>query len=478
MAPTLQYFSIMSNPLPVFAIAFLMLISACKNGEDPVVMQIDPDEQYSGGANATTFDFGQNAFGGEVDGLTAQEEGFFVTGNSFFRSNWVSAPASVQTLDGLGPVFNAISCGSCHFKDGRAKPPATPEEALNGLLFRLSIPGTDAHGGPLGDPVYGGQLQDKAILNVQNEARVKVSYQEISGQYPDGTMYSLRKPIYEFSDLNYGPFASGIMYSPRIAPQMPGLGLLEIVPEATILAFADESDLDQNGISGKANRVWDAGLQQTVLGRFGWKANQPNLAQQTAGAFNGDLGITSDLFPQDHLTPTQQLQYPNIPNGGNPEIVQDIFNKVVHYTQTLAVPARRDYDQPTVLMGKQLFQDIQCASCHRPQMNTGTSGSISALHNQKIWPFTDLLLHDMGSDLADGRPDYLASGTEWRTAPLWGIGLIQTVNGHSFLLHDGRARNIEEAILWHGGEAEKSRDNFKKLSQTDRVALLKYVESL
>jgi len=464
--------------LLIFCIAIPLLFSACKKGIDPTIAQVEPEEQYAGGVNGTTFDIGQNAFGGQVNGMSSEQNGFFVTGNSFFRSNWVSAPASVQTLDGLGPIFNAISCGSCHFKDGRAKPPGQPEEPLNGLLFRLSIPGTDAHGGSLGDPVYGGQLQDKAILNVQNEARVRVTYQETAGQYPDGTAYSLRQPLYEFIDLNYGPLASGLMFSPRIAPQMPGLGLLEIVPASDILAFADENDADQNGVSGRPNQVWDANSQQVVLGRFGWKANQPNLAQQTAGAFNGDLGITSNLFPQDHLSPTQQQQYPNVPNGGTPEIPDDIFHKVVHYTQTLAVPVRRDHDDVTVLRGKFLFNQINCTGCHRPEMNTGTGGNIAALHNQKIWPYTDLLLHDMGSGLADNRPDFLATGTEWRTAPLWGIGLIPTVNGHSFLLHDGRARNVEEAILWHGGEAEKSRDAFKALSHSDRLALIRFVESL
>lgn len=468
----------MIKRLLTYLLIAIAAFASCKKSGDNGLASVEQDEQYAGGSNGTTFDFGQNAFGGELSGMTAAQEGFFVTGNSFFRSNWVSAPASVQSLDGLGPIFNAISCGSCHFKDGRAQPPASPEDGLNGLLFRLSIPGTDAHGGPLGDPVYGGQLQDKAILNVLPEAGVRVSYQELGGQYPDGASYSLRQPVYEFTSLNYGDFAPSWMYSPRIAPQMPGLGLLEIVPESDILAFADENDADHNGISGKANRVWDANAQQTVLGRFGWKANQPSLKQQTAGAFNGDLGITSNLFPQDHLSPTQQQQYPNVPNGGNPEISDEILDKVVSYTRTLAVPARRNHDEETVLRGKFLFKALNCDACHRPTLNTGNGGEIIALQNQKIWPYTDLLLHDMGEALADQRPDYLATGTEWRTPPLWGIGLIQTVNGHSYLLHDGRARNIEEAILWHGGEAETSRENFKKLNKEDRAALLKFVESL
>ena len=390
-----------------------------------------------------------------MDGLTFEQSGFFVTGNSFFRSNWVTAPASVQSLDGLGPIFNAISCGSCHFKDGRAAPPNSPDAPLNGLLFRLSIPGTDIHGGPLGDPVYGGQFQDKAILNVQNEGRVRVSYTELPGEYPDGTPYSLRVPVYEFYDLHYGDLAAGWMYSPRIAPQVPGLGLLEIVPESDLLLLVDEDDADGDGISGRPNYVWDVEKQQLVFGRFGWKANQPSLLQQTAGAFNGDIGITTSLFPNDHLSPTQQQLYPNIPNGGSPELSDELLNKVVSYMRTLSVPARRDHDKEKILRGKYLFSELNCSGCHTPQLNTGSGGQIEALKNQKIWPYTDLLLHDMGPDLADGRPDYLATGSEWRTPPLWGIGLLQTVNGHTFLLHDGRAPKHRRSnpVAWRRGGA-------------------------
>lgn len=451
---------------------------ACKKDNPNPVAPVDGDEQYTGGRNATTFDFGENAFGISVKGMTAEQDGFFITGNSLFRSNWVTAPASVQTLDGLGPIFNDISCGSCHFKDGRAKPPETPDDPLRGLLFRLSIPGADVHGRPLPEPAYGGQLQDKAILNVLPEALVRVDYEVLDGQYDDGTAYSLRKPVYTFHSKQYGEFAAGMMYSPRIAQQLPGLGLLEIVDEATILALADETDADGNGISGKPNYVWNEVLQASTLGRFGWKANQPSLLQQAAGAFNGDLGITSNLFPQDHLTPTQQPLYAQVPNGGTPEISDESLNKVKVYLQGLSVPARRDHLDREVLRGKLLFNELNCTACHRPQMTTGDGGEIDVLKNQKIWPYTDLLLHDMGVELADGRPDFLATGSEWRTPPLWGIGLVPVVNGHQYLLHDGRARNVEEAILWHGGEAASAQKAFKKLNQEDRAALIRFVESL
>ncbi len=463
---------------PICLILFFVLTGiACRDEQVPFA-PVETSEQYSGGQNFTTFDRSENAFGVQGKNLTPEQENNFVTGNSFFRSNWVSAPSSVQSLDGLGPIMNAISCGSCHFKDGRAQPPGAPDQALNGLLFRLSIPLEGLHGELQGDPVYGGQLQDKAILQVLPEAKVRVTYQEISGNYADGAGYSLRKPMYEFYNLQYGSFAAGWMYSPRIAPQMPGLGLLEIVPESDILAWADPEDLNRDGISGKPNYVWNEARKQSTLGRFGWKANQPDLLQQTAKAFNGDIGITTDLFPEDHLSPDQQQLYPNIPNGGAPELSAENLQKVVRYMQTLSVPARRNWDDPEVLRGKFQFTELKCDACHRSSMNTGNSGDITALQQQQIRPYSDLLLHDMGPELADNRPDFLATGSEWRTPPLWGIGMIPTVNNHTFLLHDGRARNIEEAILWHGGEAERSREDFKKISASDRAALIRFIESL
>jgi CxxC motif-containing protein (DUF1111 family) len=452
-----------------------LLILSCEQDHESV-LQAEENEEYSGGTYLTTFDVSENAFGHEAEDLSIGQETDFVVGNSIFRSNWVIAPASVQSLDGLGPMLNAISCSSCHFKDGRAKPPASTTEKLNGLLFRLSIPGVNVHGAPLDEPVYGGQFQEKSIAGVDAEGNVVVSYEEISGAYPDGTAYSLRVPKYEFNNLMFGEWSTNTMVSPRIAQQIPGLGLLENVAEETIISFADEFDADGDGISGKANYVWDEAKQQTVLGRFGWKANQPTILQQTAGAFNGDMGITSSVFSSDGLSATQREKY-SVPNGGEPEIENESLEKVVRYIQTLAVPARRDWKEQKVLIGKGLFNSLNCNKCHIPTMTTSNNSTFSVLNNQKIRPYTDMLLHDMGEGLADNRPDFNAAGNEWRTAPLWGIGMIKVVNGHTFLLHDGRARNIEEAILWHGGEAQTSTEEFKKLSSADREALIKFIES-
>jgi len=286
----------------------------------------------------------------------------------------------------------------------------------------------------------------------------------------------LRRPVYSLQNAAYGEPDPEMMISPRVANQMIGLGLLEAVPEEAILALADPDDRDGDGISGRPNYVRDVAGDRTVLGRFGWKANEPTVAQQTAGAFLGDMGITTPVFPEQNCTDAI-AGCATAADGGSPEIEPDDFQKVVLYASTLAVPARRDWDDPQVLQGKALFNEIGCTACHKPILATGAHPTIPALSNQTIRPYTDLLLHDMGEGLADGRPDYEADGREWRTPPLWGIGLIETVNGHTHFLHDGRARNLTEAILWHGGEAQAARDRFAVLGQTEREALLRFLNS-
>lgn len=456
----------------LLAVASTLLVSCEDISDSPLLAE--ENEELSGGVNFTTRDLSINAFGEMGKNLTSAEEGRFVTGNSFFRNNWVTAPASVASLDGLGPVLNAISCGSCHFKDGRAAPPLSENDELNGLLFRLSSPSSSDGL----DPNYGGQFQDKSIPKVNPEGKVRITYQEISGQYADGVSYSLRSPSYEFYGLNYGTMAEDVQVSPRIAQQMPGLGLLENVPESTILSFADENDLNQDGISGRPNYVYSVETGERMLGRFGWKANQGSIRLQVATAFHEDMGISSSIFSGDNFSPIQFQQYGQLPNGGDPEIEDANLIKVIDYVKTLAVPIRRDWKIDKVLKGKTIFTQLDCATCHQPSMQTGSNSEIVALNNQQIRPFTDLLIHDMGEGLADHRPDGLASGTEWRTAPLWGLGMISTVNSHTFLLHDGRARNIEEAILWHGGEAENAKQGFVNLTKVDREALLAFLNSL
>jgi CxxC motif-containing protein (DUF1111 family) len=436
----------------------------------------EPGEERTGG-DTTVFDSGRNAFSLAARNLHGERRDRFFVGNSFFNRGWVTAPSSTTAIDGLGPTFNANSCSSCHFKDGRGAPPQEAGEEFLGLLIRLSVPGRDEHGGPLPEPSYGGQFNHRSVLGVPAEGTSSVTYTEVPGAFADGTPYSLRRPSYSFGELAFGPMASDAMISPRVAPAMIGLGLIEAIGEESILALADPDDADGDGISGRPNYVFDVASGTTRLGRFGWKANQPSLMQQNAGAFVGDIGITSALFPEENCPPAQAECLAAV-DGGAPEITDDKLADVTYYAHTLAVPGRRDAEDPEVLRGKELFFSAGCESCHTSHWVTGELADFPEVSEQTIRPFTDLLLHDMGDELADGRPDFEADGNEWRTPPLWGIGLVRVVNDHTNFLHDGRARDLSEAILWHGGEAEASRDAFSSMSAADRAALIRFLESL
>ena len=355
------------------------------------------------------------------------------------------------------------------------------DEPFVSMLIRLSVPGADPHGGPLPEPRYGGQLQPVSIPGVPAEGKATVTYEEVAGSFADGEPYTLRRPRYAIADPGYGPLAPDVLMSPRVGSHLVGLGLLEAIAEETLRELADPDDRDGDGISGRPNVVWDHVNQRPALGRFGWKANQPSLRQQTAGAFNGDIGITSSLFPSESCTSAQEacLLAPRAEAGNEaPQLSESFLKSVTSYVSTLAVPARRHADDPAVRRGKAVFAELGCAGCHTPVLSTGVHPELPELSQQKIRPFTDLLLHDMGPELADGRPDYEASGSEWRTPPLWGLGLVQAVNRHRYLLHDGRARGFAEAILWHGGEGERSRAAFERRPKVDREALIMFLESL
>lgn len=450
--------------------ALILILAACGDND---IGGYEQGEELSGG-ETTVFDEGANAFSLAARNLIGDRRDKFFVGNSFFKRAWVTAPSSTSGVDGLGPTYNATSCAACHFKDGRGAPPQEPGEEFLGLLVRLSVPGPD---GPVDDPIYGGQFNHKSIVGVPAEGKSSVTYVEVPGEFGDGTPYSLRKPTYEFTDLAFGPFGDGIMFSPRTGNAMIGLGLLEALSEDSILAAADENDADGDGISGRPNYVFDVRSQSTKLGRFGWKANQPSLEQQVSGAFNGDIGVTSELFPNQNCPPAQ-TECVASPDGGGPEIAKDKIDEVTYYSQLLAVPARRNFEDPEVLRGKRMFHEAGCASCHSPKLVTGDFPDIPEISNQTIFPYTDMLLHDVGAELADGRPDFLADGNEWRTPPLWGIGLVHVVNKHTNFMHDGRARDLSEAILWHGGEAEAAREAYRLMPESDREAMLRFLESL
>jgi len=453
-------------------------LSACGEGGAPVVEPDEPDplEALGGGDTTNRLLFGSNAFTLPAANLDAASKAAFFTGNSFFNLAWVAAPSSTTARDGVGPIFNARSCSTCHFKDGRGRPPLDETEPLEGLLLRLSIPGTGPHGAPVPDPVYGGQFQPFALPDVPAEGKVRIRYDEVPGTFADSETYSLRRPRYELVDLAYGPLDPQVRLSPRVAPAMIGLGLLEAVPEDEIVARVDENLAVGDGIVGKVNRVWDSTAGEVRIGRFGWKAEEPSVRQQSAGAFQGDMGITSSLAPTEPCT-SAQSECLDSPSGGEPEIDDESFDKVVLYSQTLAVPERAGWNEPQVLRGRALFREASCSRCHVPRHRTGEH-EVAALSHQVIWPYTDLLLHDMGEDLSDDRPVFGATGREWRTPPLWGIGRVRQVNRHELFLHDGRARGFAEAILWHGGEAEGAREAFRHMPKDDRAALIAFLESL
>ncbi len=460
--------------LPVVLI--LSLTSCQKDLKTSPAIVTDEGEVFSAGPG-TVFNDGPNAFGFQIDGLQGDDELRFFVGNSFFNQNWVQAPSSTTARDGLGPLFNSRACSGCHFKDGRGRPPLFAGEKGTGLLYRITKAARTINGQQSGDLHYGGQLQDRGISGVNAEGTMALSYQTLTGQFADGTDYILHQPQYQITDLAYGSLEANTHISPRVANQVIGLGFLEAISESQLLSWSDPDDLDGDGISGRPNYVWSDVEQKRTVGRFGWKANQPDILQQTAAAFNGDMGITTWVYPDENCANGQQA-CADAPNGGTPEIENDDLDKVVLYVRSLAVPARRNIDKPEVKAGKVLFNQIGCAKCHLPKLITGDHPEMEAFSNRTIRPYTDLLLHDMGPGLADGIEDYEASGSEWRTPPLWGIGLFSVVNDHTRYLHDGRAHNLMEAVLWHGGEASASRQKVLELSTAERDQLIQFLESL
>ncbi|MEE5113417.1 di-heme oxidoredictase family protein [Pseudomonas alliivorans] len=466
------------------ALLTTLVVSACDDA--PRFTHAEPGEALSGGS-ATVKKSDQNAFSLPSANLSPVRRLDFSVGNSFFRSPWVIAPSTTTARDGLGPLFNTNACQNCHIKDGRGHPPEAGDNNAVSMLVRLSIPDDPAfadliqRNGVLPEPNYGGQLQDMANPGVTPEGKVRVEYDALTVKFRDGTAVKLRQPTLRITQLGYGPMHPDTHVSARIAPPMIGLGLLEAIPDEAVLANADPDDKNGDGISGRANWVWDDAQQKVVMGRFGWKAGQPNLNQQNMHAFSGDMGLTTSLRRFDDCTPTQSdcLAAPN-GNGpdGEPEVSDNILRLVEFYTRNLGVPARRNVDDPQVLAGKSLFFQAGCQQCHVPSFKTRADAAEPELANQEIRPYTDLLLHDMGDGLADNRTEFQATGREWRTPPLWGLGLTAAVNGHTQMLHDGRARNAMEAILWHGGEAQAAQRQVLAFNAEQRKALLAFLNSL
>lgn len=439
----------------------LLLLAACDSftRDAPSVEAYDP--ALAGGAT-TLFRATPESFTAPAPNLDGAQLELHLVGDFEFDKKFVASPADIN--GGLGPLFNRTSCTSCHGKNGRN----TPAESL---LLRVSS-GNDFMGRPMDVPGFGLQIQDRAVPGTIPEALVAIEYEELPGSFPDGEPYSLRRPTYRLENLAR-PLPAGTFISPRMARPVFGLGLLEAVPESSLEQIA-EVQAANGEVTGRINYVWDRQSASFQVGRFGWKANEPNLRQQTADAYRNDMGVTSPLIMDE--TSVESGYDDNL--GDDPEISNAILDQVTFYVQSLAVPAARDVDTYRVERGRMLFEAIGCASCHQPRLHTGMHPLLPEVSNQTIFPYTDLLLHDMGEGLADDRDDFGATGREWRTPPLWGIGLTELVNQHTFLLHDGRARDLTEAILWHGGEAQLSRDRFHVLSPSERSELLAFIESL
>lgn len=439
---------------PLFITLLAALLSSC-GGSSSSTEPAQPTQHWlPPGGNATAQGSSTTAFLQFAPGLSLAEKAQVARGRELFVAEWEPAISSRPTIDGLGPLFIADACSGCHIDSGRAASLNADGSTDVGILFRIG----DAAGNS--DAHYGDQLQSAATTGL-GEGTVRWQ------RSADGSLTFT-------ADLNEGALQAGMEISPRLSPQLIGMGLLDLIPEATILSFADENDADKNGISGRPH--WVTVNNQTRLGRFGWKAINVSLAHQAAGALNGDMGLTTPIHPNENCSAEQAICATE-PSGGTPEVSSAAVSDIETFMVALAVPDRRIRDQAQFDRGAQTFDRIGCQQCHKAPMKTGKSDHFALLSDQTIYPYTDLLLHDMGEALNDGAAEINAQATEWRTPPLWGIGLVEA-GEHSHFLHDGRATTIDQAIRWHGGEALTTRETYEALSEAEREDLLAFLRSI
>ena len=438
----------------------------------------------------------------EGKGVSAQQKLNFWTGFSLFRDPWVIAPSSTKDRDGLGPLFINRACISCHSRGGRGPAPTEGLSSPSAMVMRLDLTDVGAKKSIYSDSdtymAYGEQIQSRAInithptrlpKAIKPEAKLLIEYEVITGQYADGSAYTLHKPNYQLQELAYGELGKHVGLSPRFAPAVYGAGLLDAIAEEDLLAQEDINDENQDGISARYNQVpmvkkdtfYDLYPQSVLsIGRFGHKAKHPTLAQQVSAAFRDDIGITSSWFPNESCTPLQTdcAIASQLGLHTDVEIPNKLLKLVIDTNQFMAVPPARNLSSDKAQKGRELFYQGGCATCHTPSYTTSPDYPVVVLANQKIWPYTDLALHDMGEGLADGVVENQASGQEWRTPPLWGLGAQKIFRKQPLYLHDGRARSVAEAILWHGGEAQQSQMFFTQLAATERQQLLTFLDAI
>jgi CxxC motif-containing protein (DUF1111 family) len=411
------------------------------------------------------------AFSRPIAGMDEDFLRAFRQGGALFRQAWVIGPSQDQSeITGLGPLYNRLSCIACHVKNGRGPAPDPENGIARAMVVRLGVAGRDANGGPLPHPAYGAQLNPEGNPGVTGEGRAIVEFNAIETRLSGGETVSLRRPRLSFRDLAYGPLGEATRISLRNAPPVFGLGLLEAVSDEEITSYAAGQG------RGRPNHVYDIAAGRTALGRFGLKANQPTLRQQIANAFAEDIGVSSSLFPEPNCTFAEKEC--RAAAGREIELSDARLDASLAYMRGLAAPVRRNAGDPRVARGEALFRDIGCAACHRETMRLGDVAFAPWLNGTDIHPYSDLLLHDMGEGLADEREDFEAGPRDWRTPPLWGLGLAGRYGTPANFLHDGRARTVMEAVLWHAGEAEAAMQAFRGLTKAEREALLAFLESL
>lgn len=377
-------------------------------------------------------------------------------------------------VQGLGPLFNADSCAACHGEHGEGgEGPAGDGPAPTALVIQLEAPATGSAAEAPGDPIYGHLLSTSAVKGIQPEGVVTIHYSATEGQYyPDGFHWRMRVPHYRLSGLTRGPLARTTIIKPRLAPALFGDGLLEAVPAAAIV------DAGPRGpSSGRRGGVpaWNLYRDVRTLGRFGWQGQSVSIRDQTAKAFAREMGLTTADRPRDDCTPAEaDCWQPR--DAGSPKVADELLEAVVSFVAALPVPTLAG-PAPADSRGQELFTTIGCAECHRPELPVEVTGPDGQRTRRIIAAYGDLLLHDLGAEMADQDVSGARVSSRWRTAPLWGLGYRSHRSGAMFL-HDGRARTLEEAILWHAAEGARARHNFLGLFPRQRAALLRWLETL